>query len=177
MHKLQFNKSLTVMVNMITTSLACHLLPVLPVCLHIQWTPVKKKKSIGGIIWHVAFACLFQLCSVTHTDLFGDVAILINVIEVEGPVELLSDWTSEQHRQADDEILKADWTISVDVKRVEQEVSVRSCIWGQKQARPLSNCGVFCQISKRAMLIRAGTWSWSNTLLTFDFWSFMSIAF
>lgn len=62
--------------------------------------------------------------------LFGDIAIFINVIEVKGPVELLSDRASEQHRQADDKVLKADRAISVYVKRVEQEVSIsgRICV-------------------------------------------------
>lgn len=61
--------------------------------------------------------------------LFGDVTIFINVIEVKGPVELLSDRTSEQHRQADDKVLEADGAIPVDVKRVEEEVSIGGCIW------------------------------------------------
>lgn len=42
------------------------------------------------------------------THLFGDVAVLIDVVEVKGPVELLGDRTSEQHRQADDKVLEAD---------------------------------------------------------------------
>lgn len=63
-----------------------------------------------------------------HIYLFGDVAILIDIIEVKGPVELLCDRTSEEHGQPDDKILKADRSVSVDVKRVEQEVSVGGCI-------------------------------------------------
>lgn len=80
----------------------------------------------------LTFHC--QRCAhpITHTYLFGDVAVLINVIEVKGPVKLLSNWTSEQHRQANDKVLKSDRTISVDVKRVEQEVSVGGCICRQK---------------------------------------------
>ena len=66
--------------------------------------------------------------------LFGDVAVLIDVVEVKGPVELLSDGTSEQHRQADDKVLEADRTVSVDVKRVEQEVSIGACVCGQKES-------------------------------------------
>lgn len=70
-----------------------------------------------------------------HTHLFGDVTILINVVKVESPVELLGDRTSEQHWQADDEVLKTDWTVSVHVKRVEQEVSVGGCICRWKKTR------------------------------------------
>lgn len=66
------------------------------------------------------------------SHLFGDVAILINVIQVKGPVELLCDGTPEQHRQADHKVLKPDGAVSVDVKRVEQEVSVGGRVWGQK---------------------------------------------
>lgn len=66
-----------------------------------------------------------------QTYLFGDITVLINIIQIKGPVELLGDWPPEQHRQSYDEILEADWSVSVDVKRVEQEVSVRGCICGQ----------------------------------------------
>lgn len=66
-----------------------------------------------------------------QTYLFGDITVLINIIQIKGPVELLGDWPPEQHRQSYDEVLEADWSVSVDVKRVEQEVSVRGCICGQ----------------------------------------------
>lgn len=66
-----------------------------------------------------------------QTYLFGDITVLINIIQIKSPVELLGDWPPEQHRQSYDEVLEADWSVSVDVKRVEQEVSVRGCICGQ----------------------------------------------
>lgn len=67
--------------------------------------------------------------------LFGDVAVLVDVVQVEGPVELLGDRTSEQHRQADDKVLKADRAVSVDVEGVEQKVGVRGCISLGKELR------------------------------------------
>lgn len=76
----------------------------------------------------------------THTHLFGDVAVLINVVKVKGPVELFCDRTPEQHWQADDEVLKADRTVSVDVKCIEQEVSVGGGICGQKEWGSLIEC-------------------------------------
>lgn len=66
-----------------------------------------------------------------QTYLFGDVTVLINIIQIKGPVELLGDWPPEQHRQSYDEVLEADWSVSVYVKCVEQEVSIRGCICGQ----------------------------------------------
>lgn len=83
-------------------------------------------------IWHIDDQ-LYFIYILTHTHLFGDVAVLINVVKVKGPVELFCDRTPEQHRQTDDEVLKADWTVSVNVKCVEQEVSVGGCICRQKE--------------------------------------------
>lgn len=77
-------------------------------------------------IWHVIYP-------INQTYLFGDVAILINVIEIKGPVELLSDGAPEQNWQANDKVLKANWTISVYVECVEQEMSVGGCICGQNE--------------------------------------------
>lgn len=68
----------------------------------------------------------------TRTHLFGDVAVFIDVIEVKGPVEFLCHRAPEQHWQADDKVLEADGAVSVDVKRVEQKVSVGGCICGNK---------------------------------------------
>lgn len=100
-----------------------------------------KKSNTGEVIWNMTFVCVHltfhcqQVANpITCTYLLGDVAILINIIEVKSPVELLSDRTSEQHWQADDKVLKANWTISVDVERVEQEVGVGGGICGQKES-------------------------------------------
>lgn len=87
---------------------------------------------------------------ITHTHLFGDVAVLVNVVEVKRPVELLSDRTSEQHWQADDKVLKPDWTVSVNVKCVEQEVSVRGCICGQIESGSQIYCTVFSKSTQQA---------------------------
>lgn len=70
---------------------------------------------------------------VYNTHLFGDVTVLIDVVEVEGPVELLCDRTSQQNRQANDEVLKADWAVSVDVEGVEEEVGVSGSVCRQKE--------------------------------------------
>lgn len=67
-----------------------------------------------------------------NTHLFGDVAVLVDVVEVERPVELLGDRSSQQHWEANDKVLKADGAVSVKVERIEQEVSVGGSICGQK---------------------------------------------
>lgn len=71
-----------------------------------------------------------DICPITH--LFGDVAVFIDVVKIEGPVELLGHRAPEQHRQADDKVLEADRAVSLDVKRVEQKVGVGRCICGNK---------------------------------------------
>lgn len=67
-----------------------------------------------------------------NTHLFGDVAVLVDVVEVKSPVELLGDRSSEQHGEANDKVLKADGAVSVKVEGIEQEVSVGGSICGQK---------------------------------------------
>lgn len=71
-----------------------------------------------------------DICPITH--LFGDVAVFIDVVKIEGPVELLGHRAPEQHRQADDKVLEADRAVSLDVKGVEQKVGVGRCICGNK---------------------------------------------
>lgn len=93
--------------------------------------PLCNKISIYPFSITVLF---FKIFPETNAHLFGDVTVLVDVVEVEGPVELLRDRTSEQNRQADDEVLEADRAVSVDVERVEEEVSVGGCICGQGES-------------------------------------------